>query len=212
MTITLKLLESVDDIEKNILSAIATQFNQTLIKNKSKILSEIINVIPKWISDQPEMQSLLSGGSDSLIGQFGITMSPSSIVNAIINAVVSSANISITPYNNKLQNGGIELNIQPENFQNLLGLSQGHTVYNGGDLHWLNWLLMRGDEILIVGYEYNPQTGIGRSGVGNMRKGTSFRVPPQFSGTDRNNFITRALIGPEPEQTITKIFKKVLGA
>lgn len=212
MTISLKLLESVDDIEKSVLSAIATQFNQTLTKNKSKIFNEIINVVPKWISDQPEIQSLLSGGSDSLIGQFGITMSPNSIVNAIINTVVSSTNIIITPYNNKLQNGGIELNIQPENFQNLLGLSQGHTLYRGGDLHWLSWLLTRGDEIIIVGYEYNPQTGLGRSKLGNMRKGTAFRVPPQFSGTDKNNFITRALTGVEPEQTISKIFKKVLGA
>lgn len=211
MSITLKLLESVDDIEKNILSSIADQFNQTLIKNKSKLLDSISRLIPKWISTQPEMQSLMSSGEDSLIGYFGITMSPNSIVDAIINSVVSTTSITIKQYDNRLKNGGVELNIQPENFQNLLNLPQGHTVYRDGNLHWLDWLLTRGDEIIIVGYEYNPQTGLGRSKLGNMKKGTSFRVPPEFSGTEKNNFITRALTGPQQEEEITKIFSKILG-
>ena len=69
MTITLKLLESVDQIENNILSAIATQFNSSMKSNKSKILDSIKLLIPSWISNQPEIQSLLSGSTNSLIGQ-----------------------------------------------------------------------------------------------------------------------------------------------
>ena len=212
MTITLKLLESVDQIENNILSAIATQFNSSMKSSRSKILDNIKLLIPSWISNQPEMQSLLSGGTSSLVGQFGITISPASIVNAIASSIVSSTTISIVPYNKKLKGGGIEVNIQPDNFSNLLSLPQGHSIYRNGDLHWLDWLLNRGDEIIVVGYEYNPQTGLGRSRLGNMKEGGSFRVPPEFSGTDENNFITRALIGSEQEKAIVKIFEKILGA
>jgi hypothetical protein len=212
MTITLKLLESVDQIENNILSAIATQFNSSMKSNKSKILDNVKLLIPSWISNQPEMESLLSGGTNSLVGQFGITISPASIVNAIVSSIVSSTTISIVPYNKKLKGGGIEVNIQPDNFSNLLSLPQGHSIYRDGDLHWLDWLLNRGDEIIVVGYEYNPQTGLGRSRLGNMKEGGSFRVPPEFSGTDENNFITRALIGSEQEKAIVKIFEKILGA
>jgi hypothetical protein len=147
-----------------------------------------------------------------LIGQFGITISAASIINAIINSVISSTSISVVPYNNKLKGGGIEVNIQPNNFANLLNLPQGHSVYKDGDLHWLDWLLNRGDEIIVVGYEYNPQAGLGRSKLGNMKEGGSFRVPPQFSGTDNNNFITRALTGAEQEKQIVKIFENILGA
>lgn len=212
MSITLKLLESVDQIENNILSALATQFNSSMKSNKSRILDSIKILIPPWILNQPEMQSFLSGGTNSLVGQFGITTNPSSIVNTIISSIVNSTTISIVPYNNKLKGGGIEINIQPDNFSNLLNLPQGHSVYYDGDLHWLDWLLNRGDQIIVVGYEYNPQTGLGRSKLGNMKTGGSFRVPPEFSGTQENNFVTRALIGGSQEKEIAKILEKILGA
>jgi hypothetical protein len=92
-----------------------------------------------------------------------------------------------------------------------LSLPEGHTIYEDGDLHWLQWMLIRGDETIIVGYEYNPQTGLGRSKLGNMKKGNSFRVPPQYAGTSDNNFITRALIGQQQNDDITNLVKKVLG-
>jgi hypothetical protein len=211
MTITLKLLESVDQIENNILSALATQFNSSMKSNASKILNSIKLLIPSWISNQPEMQSLLSGNTQSLVGQFGITISPSTIVNTIITSIVNSCSVSIVPYNNKLKNGGIEINIQPDDFSNLLSLPQGHSVYRDGDLHWLDWLLNKGDQVIIVGYEYNPQTGLGRSKLGNMKSGGSFRVPPEFSGTSYNNFVTRSLVGSSQEKEIASILQKILG-
>lgn len=209
MTISLKLLDEVTDIEKKINSALSDQLNNTLSKNISKIAEDIKLLIPKWINEQPEIGALLSR---DLVGQFGITISPSSIVNAIINSVSSSMSVSFKKYNNKLQGGGLEISVQPSDFINLLGLSEGHTIYEGGDLHWLHWMLFRGDEIIVVGYEYNPQTGLGRTRLGNMVSGRGFRVPPQYSGTQDNNFITRALSGPTQEKEITKIFERTLGA
>jgi hypothetical protein len=212
MSITLKLLESVGQIESNILSALSVQFNASMKSKKNKILQDIKTLIPFWISSQPEMQSLLSSDPLSLVGQFGITISPTAIVSAIVSSVVNSANILIIPYDKKLNGGGIELNIQPNNFANLLGLPQGHSVYQDGNLHWLDWLLNRGDEIIVAGYQYNPQTGIGRSKLGNMKSGGGFRVPPEFSGTEQNNFITRALVGSNQEKQISKIFETILSA
>ena len=193
------------------MSAIVSQLNDLMKSSKTKILNEVKSLIPKWILDQPEVQSLLSRDPSSLAGQFGIEGNVNSIINTIISSVVNSTNIVIVPFDNKLKNGGMELNIQPEDLRNLLGLSQGHTIYTDGDLHWLNWLLTRGDEVIVIGYEYNPQTGFGRSKLGTMKSGTAFRVPPQFSGTDKNNFITRALTGNAQEKEIAKIFEKVLG-
>lgn len=211
MSITLQLVESADKIEGDILSALADQFNSILKSKKDILLQGVKSSIPPWMFAQPEIQSLLSSDPSSLVGQFGITYSPTSIVNAIIFSVINSTTISIVPYNNKLKGGGLAINVQPDNFSNLLSLFQGHSVYRGGDLHWLEWMLMRGDETIIVGYEYNPQTGLGRSGLGNMTRGGTFRVPPQYSGTVDNNFITRALIGPRQNDDITKLIKKVLG-
>ena len=210
MSITLKLLESPGEIEKFILSELSTKFNKLLLTNKSKLFNGIISLLPRWLSNQPEMQSLLSTSNDSLIGQFGINSNTSSIVNTIIDSIINSTSISLTQYSKNLTGGGLEINIQPTDYGNLLSLPQGHTKYYDGDLHWLNWLLTRGDETIVVGYEYNPQNGVGRSKLGNMKPGGSFRVPPQFSGTVDNNFITRALTGPDQIKEITNIFQKIL--
>jgi hypothetical protein len=211
MTISLRLVETDNEIAKHINSALANRFNAILRQRVSNIAARIQQLIPSWIKSQPEMLSLLSSNSSSLVGQFGIYQDTNAIVNSIANSVAAATTIKTRQYTNNLKGGGLELNIQPNNFANLLGLPEGHTVYKDGDLHWLNWLLMRGDQIIVVGYEYNPQTGLGRSNLGNMKEGSSFRVPPQFSGTEDNNFITRALSGPEQEKEITKIFQELLG-
>lgn len=207
MSISIKLLDSVDNIEKKINIAIANEINSLLSRSLTTIQKEVQTLIPKWINDQPEIKALLSR---ELIGEFGSLISPSSIVEAITTSVVNSTMVSFKKFNNKLQGGGLDINIQPDSFSNLLGLQEGHTIYSDGDLHWLEWMLLRGDQIIVVGYEYNPQTGLGRTRLGNMVKGKGFRVPPQYSGTVDNNFITRSLIGKTQSDDITKIFKKIL--
>lgn len=209
--ITLKLLESEKIITKNINQAIAKYVNDLLSSKQNTILSRAKLLASGWIRIQPEILSLLSSSSDSLAGQFGLTsVGASAATEAIISALESAIEVKYIPFNNTLTKGGIEINFQPSNFTNLLGLSEGHTVYFGGDLHWLSWLLTAGDLVIVANYQYNPQTGIGRSGLGNMIPGGAFRVPPQFSGTVNNNFITRALIGSQQESQIAAIFKDIL--
>ena len=209
MSISVKLLETTKEIEQKINAAIADQLNDVLAKNLSYIQKELIfKYIPSWIQSQPEIQAISNG---ELSGPFGITLPTLNIANAISNAVCQSTSISLKKYNNKLAGGGLEINVQPVDFSNILSLPEGHTIYEDGDLHWLQWMLIRGDETIIVGYEYNPQTGLGRSKLGNMKKGNSFRVPPQYAGTSDNNFITRALIGQQQNDDITNLVKKALG-
>jgi hypothetical protein len=211
MMIKLKLLESEKVITKNINQAIAEYVNNVLSSKKSVILTRAKSLAVGWVRIQPEILSLQSSSPDSLAGQFGLTPgSSSSAVNSIISAVEQSIEVQFVPFNNNLKRGGLEINFQPSTFNNLLGLSEGHTSYFGGDLHWLSWLLTAGDLVIVANYQYNPQTGIGRSGLGNMVPGGSFRVPPQFSGDINNNFITRAFIGSQQESQIATIFKDIL--
>jgi hypothetical protein len=209
MSISIQLTDSIKTIENNVNRAIADLANDLISKNINRISQSVKNLIPSWINSQPEIQSLLSNTPGSLAGQFGIKNSTLDIVSSIINSVVDATEIKFIKYSANLK-GGLQLNFQPSNFANLLALSQGHTIYQGGDLHWLDWLLKRGDSIIITNYQYNPRTGLGRSGLGNMVPGGFFRVPPQFSGTESDNFITRAFIGPAQEKEISKILESVL--
>ena len=210
--ITLKLLDSVAEIEKKINEAIANLANQELSNKKVEILQKCQNLINGWVLSQPEIISLNSSSPDSLAGQFGLLPGQAiSVTSSIVSAVKDSISVKIAKFNNKLQ-GGITVEFQPSNFLNILNIPQGHTLINGGDLHWMDWLLKRGDSIIIVNYQYDPKSGVGRSGLGHMIGGGAFRVPPQFSGTEKNNFITRALVGPTQELEIAAILKSAIGA
>ncbi|NDB57580.1 hypothetical protein EB001_03945 [bacterium] len=210
MSLSIVITDSEKTITNNINDALSKLLNDTIKQQQNKLVDEVKLLIPNWINQQPEIISLQSVDSSSLAGLFGINQSIDSIINKIISSVVDSTTVKFVPYNNKFR-GGLEINIQTNDFNNLLGLPEGHTIYKGGDLHWMDWLLLRGDSIIISNYQYNPSTGLGRSGLGTMISGGSFRVPPQFAGTKDNNFITRALIGSNQEQQISNIFSKILG-
>lgn len=209
--ITIKLLDSINTIEKNVNKAIAEKLNEFLLKKQSTLLSRAKILSAFWINNQPEIKSLSSYSPDSLAGHFGIPPSlAAGIAPSITLAIENSITTKFVKYNSKLTTGGLEINFQPSNFNNLLNLPQGHVIYQGGDLHWLNWLLTAGDTIIVSNYQYNPITGLGRSGLGNMVGGGSWRVPPQFSGTVDNNFVIRALTSSEAYNDIKKLFQEIL--
>jgi hypothetical protein len=203
--ITLKLTDSIPDITRNINQAIAEELNANVQKKISNISTQVKDLVSNAIESQPEIQSLKDG---ALKGAFGIIDSDIAILN-IMQSITSSIEVRFKKFDSNL-NGGVVVNVQPSSFSNLLGLPQGFTVYKSGVLHWLDWLLLRGDTIIIADYQYNPKTGLGRSGLGNMITGGSFRVPPQFAGSDNDNFITRALLSNEAESQIIKILEEAI--
>jgi len=208
--ITIKLTDSVSKITTDINLSIAQYLNDKIRKNRLSTINKIKGYIPAWINSQPEIVSLQSQTTNTLFALFGLRSgSANSIVDDITNSVVNSLSLSFTPIDNQL-NGGITIELQPSDFQNLLSLQSGHVVYSQGDLHWLNWLLTMGNSVIIANYNYAPQSGAGRSRQGIMKFGGSFRVPPQYSGTDTDNFITRALTGSTQENQITQIINTEL--
>jgi hypothetical protein len=207
--IGLKLLESDNTIKKAIHEGIAEHINGAIKKNKQRTTRTLKTSIKKWVGAQPEIASLLSrGGFGSLNAQFGLPSNNAETAVGMITSLVSeSLQIRITPVNAKLK-GRIEFNFQPTDFSRLLGLNSGHiTTKKGQDLHWLDWLLTKGDMTIVTGYSYIPGN-VGRSGGGSMGFGGVWRVPPEFSGTLQNNFITRSFIGREKE--ITSILQGLL--
>lgn len=210
--ITLKLLDSIDSISAKINSALSTELNKRLAIKQKGILSKCKSLVVGWLSGSPEIESLSSANPMSLAGLFGLPpIQQSSIEDIIKNAVASSVVVETKKFNNTLTSGGIDIYFQPRDFTNLLGLSSGHVIDGMTDLHWMKWLLELGDSTIITNYRYNPSSGRGRSGLGTMSVGGSFRVPPQFSGTKDNNFITRALIGDRQNKEISKIFINAIG-
>ena len=198
--ITIKLLESDRTIKKKIHQTIKDEINRLISKNKDSVERDLKNSINGWIRIQPEISSLLADGQfDSLNAQFGLPVgSSSNAVNQIVSSTLASLSIKIKPLNNKLK-GGVEFNFQNTDYMNLLGLGVGHIRTElGADLHWLDWLLIQGDTTIVRGYEYSPGNK-GRSMGGYMNTGSVWRVPPEYSGTKDNNFLTRAFEGKDKD-------------
>jgi len=198
MSISLELTETVSAIEKKIKKALAQDFNKLIIKNKNKVTTQMQNSAALWVSEQPELQSLTEEGVEgSLNSVFGLYPNHGdSAVAAILAAAKYAVSVEILPMNYNLK-GYVKFKFQPSTFLNYLGLNEGHVFTGSADLHWMDWLINQGDTVIVEGYDYFYDNGGGRSGGGIMNEGGAFRVPPEFSGTPINNFITRAFGGRE---------------
>jgi len=207
--VSIKLTDPIDIIEARINQAIADHINSVIARQKQRLIGKLKESVYSWVGSQPEIDSLRSEGlPNSLNSQFGLRGGQGdSVVASVITAVVESTEINIKKIDKKLK-GSIDFNFQPKDFQNLLSLPDGHVVTEKGvDLHWLNWLLTRGDEAIVTNYQYVPSTD-GRAGGGSMKAGGVFRVDPRFSGTTDNNFITRAFNGKQSE--ISKLISDII--
>lgn len=203
--LSIKLLDTEQEISKKINTATAEYLNYHVGKNISLLKNKVKEFVSRAILSQPEIQSLQGG---ILQGAFGLVES-SSAISAIQNTVKNSVSVHFDKFDNNL-NGGIKVYIQPSDFNNLLSLREGMNITADGEFHWLMWLLTMGDSSIVIGYSFNPMNGRGRSNLGYMEAGGFFRVPPEFSGDISNNFITRALIGKDQESFMQKIFMDLL--
>lgn len=199
MTISLKLTQSINEIEKLVNEAIYQQINVLINKNLNKIKSKLNNKIKSWIREQPEIISLTSSATqNSLAALFGLLPSESEVaIKDIIESIINSVNIQIK-INKQLQ-GDVTFSFQPIDFNNILYLQSGHRITNkNADLHWLDWLLTKGSTVVVIGYYYQPSSK-GRSSAGSMIQGGSFRIPPVYAGYLNDNFITRAFQNRETD-------------
>lgn len=204
--ITIKLIDPINVIESRINESLSKHVNGLFFRHKTKIRSAVLSSVASWIEEQPEVLALRN---NSLAAQLGLPRGTAgSVVERIVNSVVNATEFTVKRIDKKL-NGGMTFNFQPDHFANLLGIQAGHVITEQNqDLHWLRWLLEEGNRTIVVGYEFIPNSG-GRSGGGVMRTGRAWRIPPQYSGTQEDNFITRAFSGREKQ--LENLFANILG-
>ena len=210
MSISINLKETANSFMKKMGAALAPLLNKSLFKNKQKVISKVRQFVEKQIRMQPEVNELVNGtGPMSLNAMLGITPTQGSdAVNEIINIITNSVAINIKNFDRNL-NGGVDLVFTNIDMENISTIPYGYVATLSGNLPWLHWLLMRGPAPIIIGFRYKADSR-GRTGGGIMIPGGVFRIPLIYSGTADDNFITRALVGKEQEEEITRIFQEIL--
>lgn len=196
----IKLIDPISTIEKKILSACVKELNIAFPKAVHGIESDIQNRIKTIFVDSPEFKALTENNG-LLRYSFGLPQSDAIIAcDAILNELANSIHVEFKQFRvagNKV-NGGIRVYGFLADFSDILGLpTSSTTTLKGDQLDWLEWLLIEGDKVIIS--DHNMVLGnnfpTSRSGGAVMIKvnGSAWRVPPQYSGTKNNNWITRAL-------------------
>lgn len=205
--------ETNQEIIQLILAEIATVLNPIFVASAPGIKVRVAGLIRKYITDSPEFKSLENGVLKIDLG----LASPSSVLIPIVNALANEVFVIINPLQikgNRLV-GGIKVQLIKGDYSKILGMpeasyiSQGLLSQQQHQIDWLEWLVKRGDSIIISDHSVRYTTHWpSRSGGGIMfksRKG--FRIRPQFSGTIDNNFITRAFTDTDFHDALVREFE-----
>lgn len=212
MDFSLEVKTPLNEIVTNIFNEMRDYLTKVLRKSKDDIDYDIRAYIEASILGEPEAHELISG---RLRDDFGIE-SPEPIVKEIAKAVANTLKIKTIPMSatkGGFFRGGYEISFSRQDFSEALGVEGTTYTSNGHVVPWLEWLLFKGNEIIIVGYMVKYK-GIptSRSGSAFMARAINgkYKVPSEYAGTEEDNWITRAL--RKSDSVLNKIIKDNINA
>ena len=196
MTISIKILESTNIIRRKILESIVEDMNKLFSQSLKSIDNKLKSLTREFIKSTITYASLDGG---VLAAHFGL---PQGGEKARIDSIISTINNNIEVKFDGFKragnsiSGGVNIGILLSSFADILNLPEAVvTTERGQQLPWLQWLLLEGNRIIITDYEIRLKVGKGRSGGGIMVREEAgiWRVPPEYAGTDVNNWLTNSL-------------------
>lgn len=197
MTIT--ILEPDNIIQRRIAAAIDEIIKDNFPLIKERFIDRVKPKIDSFIYQSATYDSLING---DLEAEFGIKDIDE--VDSIIDDLIDIR----LEYNNKK----INIFYESPGFFEIVSLSK----QTGSAVPWLEWLMLDGNKIIIDGFSVSydiPEQADSRSEKAIMRVGGEYRVNPQYSGIESDNWITRVLLDflPEIQNISSSTLKEVLG-
>lgn len=202
--VSIRIVTPLNEIERMANKAIRDELNKGLGK-VAQLVEQDFRRIKSIFIKTDVYESLTQGPLDA---HFGIPKGEAfDRLDAIIDTLIGSVQVRpvrVAVRAGKLT-GGIVIKAFRADFEDILGLPESRVEYtkqtepDKGEpvtLEWLDWLLIRGDEIIIEEHEISfgnhPRS---RSGKAVMVKNETsvWRVPTGVSGTIRKNWITKAV-------------------
>lgn len=199
MQVSIKLKETEQQIQALILKQLNKAIVECLSKAKIGIARAVKLQVEAAIKRAPEYESLTSDDGKLRV-QFGLVDADSK-VKEIIDLFVNEIQVVVrTPLvSGSTIRAGIEIKAIKGDFSDALSSTSASQITEKGEsLPWLEWLLTRGDTIILREYEVvSKGKALAKSRTGGAvtikKKSGSWRVPPEFSGSEGDNWITRAI-------------------
>lgn len=195
MNISFKLLENNSQISNLILQSLVPQLNDYLKNKLQYIRTNLSPLLNNALINSPEYDSLVNG---QLKYEFGIP-DPQTKLNEILNIWTKNPYIEYKPpmiISSKIK-ASFSVSLVRSDFSDVLSTDASLVVdrLRGYNLSWLEWLLLEGNRTIIPKQEViiGPNK-FSRTGNAVMRQSSkSWKVPSQYAGTMRDNWITRAI-------------------
>jgi len=210
MNLSLSILETNSTINKMILDELRVQLDRTMQKSAKELPSKIKPLLSDALKQEPEYASLKSG---SLRFEFGIP--DSSVVDDLVEKIAETVTINASPV--KISgaglSGGFTLTaIKTDDINGIINDSSAivEDTKRGYSLPWLEWLLFRGNQTIIKGYDVKlgPNDNSRTGNAIMVSSNNNWRVPAEFAGTSSSNWTTRAV--ERLESNIYKIIQSTV--
>jgi hypothetical protein len=194
MKISFTLLENSSEIYTQILNALLPDVVSYMQDATSLVKKELPQIIMGAILASPEYSSIVGG---KLRFDFGLADGSSKIDGLL---QIWTNNIMITYDTPKINGNTItskfSISMIKADYSDVLGSDYAQMIDSerGYSLPWLQWLLLDGTKILVDNHQVfigpNPKS---RTSMAIMRPGSGWSVPNEFTGTQSDNWLTRAI-------------------
>lgn len=209
--------------ERYLQTTLLQQVYERLLSGKLRLINKVGSLVRQSLVESPEYTSILSG---RLRTSFGIEDQKTALTE-ITEAVVSSIFVEVILLGESVD---CTVNVLKDDFSEVLTLENASYTYQGRaktlpsgrrllggkiEIPWLEWLLFRGDSIIILDAQVANvgPTSSSRTGVHVMihpKSPRGFGVPPEYSGVKEDNWFIRTLL-PLQDEVIDEIWNIVNG-
>jgi len=207
------------DFDKALFKALRKEVQPKLTLAAANISKRLQDRFKQLIWDHNTVRALISGSSQggvNLRGELGVN-TPTARLRTIIETLAQQLVLTNKPL--KVQanglRGGFRLQMIEADWRKVTNLNEAWIKERTKvDFPWLDWLLTQGSKVVVREYDVHIQVGTGRTGKAHMRKNYNrkmWNVPPEFSGTTKDNFVTDILdiLEIELKQIMPQELKKI---
>ena len=202
---TYSLKVNSQQFNNGLVNTLRTKLNSVIHLAAIDIKRDLQLLIQNLLTASPEYQSILNG---LLKTEFDLKDS-----QAVLSEILTTLQRSILVTTEPVRFDGVSLksyiNIAmiKSDFVDLLSLSGTSYESKNGQVKWLEWLLTRGDSIILLNASFNYNLN---NKSASLTSQTGWRVPPEFAGTVTSNWITRTFDPVKIEKLVSDIIAKAL--